>query len=751
MSRLWSGTVLLVLSLLLGAAVAHAAPAVPRWQWSSPMPQGEALQAVTYGDGQFVAVGNGGTILTSPDGTAWKLRPFWFRESLHGVAYGAGRFVAVGAAGRIATSVDGATWVTRPSPTRSRLNGVTYTGSRFVAVGDGGAMLVSEDGLQWQSLPGATPFNLYAVAYGGGRYMAAGELGTVLTSLDGTAWSRIAVPTVADLRAAAYGGGRMVIAGDGGTILAGADGQELKLESARADGLKAVAYGAGRFVAAGAQLALSVLEAPWTIYRTLPLDTTLQMNGVAYGGGQFAGVGARGLIYRSANGIDWTAAVPASRMDLAGLVEGNGRFVAAGPSGILTSPDGAAWTERLAAGVTAIAYGNGTFVAMGQQTFRSFDGNTWSAQPFTGFSPNAILYGNGRFIALGQKVAVSLDGATWNTMAGPGERLVAGAYGNGRFAAFSEAGTLFTSADGFAWDRGINMAVSPAGIAYGSGRFVFMGGGGSVFMSADGVAWAMQTRLGAPINGLTYAGGQFMAMGDAGVVFTSPDGATWTRRSTGVTGVLRAAAYGRDRLVAVGTGGAILMHPGELVANPCGRRFADVAETYPACDSVERLAERAVVNGYPGGSFAPERQVTRAEFAKMLVAAMGWQPLPGDAMPFSDVKGHWAGAQGYLQAAYKQGVINGFPDGTFRPDAPLSRSQAIKIVAAAARLRQEAAAGYADVAAGDWYSGWVGGALQRHLIGPAAAAPLWDGPVFREGEPVIRGEAAMLLANLESR
>jgi hypothetical protein len=44
------------------------------WQWRNPLPQGNHLLGVTYGDGTFVAVGNRGTILTSPDGETWAQR-----------------------------------------------------------------------------------------------------------------------------------------------------------------------------------------------------------------------------------------------------------------------------------------------------------------------------------------------------------------------------------------------------------------------------------------------------------------------------------------------------------------------------------------------------------------------------------------------------------------------------------------------------------------------------------------------------
>jgi hypothetical protein len=65
---------------------------------------GKDLNAVAYGNGLFVAVGYGGTILTSPDGAGWTARTSGTSNALLGVAYGNGKFVAVGQYGIILTS-----------------------------------------------------------------------------------------------------------------------------------------------------------------------------------------------------------------------------------------------------------------------------------------------------------------------------------------------------------------------------------------------------------------------------------------------------------------------------------------------------------------------------------------------------------------------------------------------------------------------------------------------------------------------
>jgi len=77
------------------SATSWTARASGTWAW---------LSGVTYGNGTFVAVGEGGVILTSPDGVTWTKRASGTENTLHGVTYGNGTFVAVGEGGVILTS-----------------------------------------------------------------------------------------------------------------------------------------------------------------------------------------------------------------------------------------------------------------------------------------------------------------------------------------------------------------------------------------------------------------------------------------------------------------------------------------------------------------------------------------------------------------------------------------------------------------------------------------------------------------------
>ncbi len=85
------------------------ADSLDNWHLRNRLPQGNSLNAVTYGNGIFVAVGDNGTILTSPDGVTWTQESSGTTDRLNAVNHGNGIFVAGGDGGAILTSADGIT------------------------------------------------------------------------------------------------------------------------------------------------------------------------------------------------------------------------------------------------------------------------------------------------------------------------------------------------------------------------------------------------------------------------------------------------------------------------------------------------------------------------------------------------------------------------------------------------------------------------------------------------------------------
>jgi len=115
-----------------------------------------------------------------------------------------------------------------------------------------------------------------------------------------------------------------------------------------------------------------------------------------------------------------------------------------------------------------------------------------------------------------------------------------------------------------------------------------------------------------------------------------------------------------------------------LVWNPL--KFIDV-ENHWAKDAVNNMGSRMIVNGMGKGIYNPDQDITRAEFAAIIVRGLGLRLKQGDSI-FTDVNTtDWY--RGAVQIAYEYGLINGFEDGTFRPNDKITREQAMLIVSKA--------------------------------------------------------------------
>ena len=95
-------------------------------------------------------------------------------------------------------------------------------------------------------------------------------------------------------------------------------------------------------------------------------------------------------------------------------------------------------------------------------------------------------------------------------------------------------------------------------------------------------------------------------------------------------------------------------------------------------NAVSTLTNAGILNGYPDGNFAPNGNITRAEFAAMAVRFFTdeEEDVKGDSFP--DIADHWANYE--INLAYAKDIIEGYPDGTFKPDQEITRAEAVTIV-----------------------------------------------------------------------
>ncbi|WP_168735956.1 InlB B-repeat-containing protein [Cohnella fermenti] len=105
--------------------------------------------------------------------------------------------------------------------------------------------------------------------------------------------------------------------------------------------------------------------------------------------------------------------------------------------------------------------------------------------------------------------------------------------------------------------------------------------------------------------------------------------------------------------------------------------FTDIASGYWAKDAIDKVTATGMMSGYPDGRFKPEAPITRAEMAAILVR-LPVTNVRGSVEDFVDIDGHWAEAA--IKRAAASGIVNGYVDGTFRPDRTLTRAEAVTIL-----------------------------------------------------------------------
>jgi hypothetical protein len=553
------------------------------WTVRNPQPTANTLFAITYGNGQFVAVGDLGTIITSPDGANWAVRQSGTTNRLAAVAYGNGQFVTV--SGNpwayspsdqtgvvLVTSPDGITWNQQPMPRRTPIqafSSLVFGNGRFVLADEQG-LLTSSDGATWEPTlhealdPQSVGIKL---AYGNGQFVGFFQ-DQLITSADGINWAYQGLTNMAatngPITVVAYGGGRFVAKSgngetlgtngqivSGGILYSSSDGTNWVRGQPQSDqflaaaaGINALTYGSGQFVAVGYGNAFTSVDGVNWVQQDLPSDFS-GLYGAAYANDRFVAVGGAGFITTSGDGVNWLRQ-SGSNQSLGSIAYGNGQFVAvsswpANGSLIMTSPDGANWTYQT-------------------PTTNLFSEAVYSS---------SLAFGNGQFVRVGDRgtILTSTNGISWyQGSSGTTNDLQAIAFAGDRFVAVGwEGSTLLTSTNGTDWDQ----LKPPSGfygyngfsMAYGNGRFVMVGWEFAA-TSTNGVDWVQQPLPvdGYPANSIAFGNGQFVLVGGCEICWpqvpdlTSLDGASWTveQGTESTLNAVTSVAFGGGRFVAVG-------------------------------------------------------------------------------------------------------------------------------------------------------------------------------------------------------
>ena len=168
--------------------------------------------------------------------------------------------------------------------------------------------------------------------------------------------------------------------------------------------------------------------------------------------------------------------------------------------------------------------------------------------------------------------------------------------------------------------------------------------------------------------------------------------------------------------------------------------FADLATAEPNIAFINYLVNQRVIAGFPDNTFRPGEPVTRAQAAALMVRAAGLETGVATAS-FSDVgSDHWATA--VIAVAEQAGYLAGFPDGTFRPEEPITRTQGISLVLrlADAELPTVPLPALDDINRNHWAATSVAAGLDAGMV------VLQDGNSFGPNKAFTRAEMSRALA-----
>ena len=590
------------------------------------------LSRIAYGNNAFVAVGGNATILTSPDGVHWTDKTIETVDCLGNIMFGDNTFLGVGTSFEMPdgnffvalTSPDGMNWTVTKIDIPKAISEIVWVDNTYVAVGDRGVILISPDGINWTNKMTGTTAQLIDIAHGNNNFVALGEAfddngileEIVLTSQNGISWAvKTLIPprSLSDVHTTRYVNNLFAAVGD--VILTSPDGVE------------------------------------WT-ERINQFSLMGTLYDIAYGNDRFVAVGSgsdyEGLVVMSPDGINWTKrTINYSNVypwsdPLIAIVNGKNMFVAlSGRGTVLTSPDGVTWTVKFSGALDnsyeGMAYGNGTFVAVGNcATLTSEDGVTWTARSLE-IQFGKVSYVNGIFFAT----------------------------------ASNDSLNVLTSPDGALWTE-LNLPISLTwihGMAYGNGTFVVVGDWGTILQS-DPVSSDIFSDVPTGHWAYDYINAIYNAQITTGcsqnpLNYCPEDNVT------------------REQMAAF----IVRAVEGEPAANYCdsGTAFPDVTPGMWSCRYIKRLKELGITTGYQDGTYGPYDLVPREQMAAFIVRAVEGEPAANycdSGSLFPDVTPDMWSCR-YIKRLKELGITTGYEDGRYGPYDLVTRAQMAAFLARA--------------------------------------------------------------------
>lgn len=483
------------------------------------------------------------------------------------------RYIALGAGGRVLTSENGSDWH-GTQVTNENLKTVVWTGSKVLAFGDSSAF-VSTDGLAWSSATIVASKRPTNPVWNGNRFVALGTNKRLLGSKDGRTWDSVAVCSHY-LRNLQWLDSVFVAGTDDSLFMVSPDGLTWSTVIASGQNPKYLGKSSDGFVAMGSdrQFLRSTDLKSWTEFGT-PLSS--EYWSPTWTGDGFVAIhgGYSDLVTRSdRNGKNWTVSSTGGVSVTNVLRCQPGRILGIGSGGTLVESTDSARSWKVLRSwrgnhLLDIDW-NGTWLSvtgMGSTGIESKDGVHWNEltnrDDMTGawrcFSASSTT----RRIHYEDLTArlITTDLVTGATASDTTRRhtLYGATWTGSQFVVVGDSGQILTSPDGGQWSlRNTDSGVFLSEIQHDGPLLVAAGDGPNVYTSPDGVAWTKRA-LGASYNirGLAWTGTKYVAVGFGTTALTSPDGITWTSRPRQSNTTLYGLVWTGTELVGVGAGGTV--------------------------------------------------------------------------------------------------------------------------------------------------------------------------------------------------
>ncbi|MCR8635425.1 NEAT domain-containing protein [Paenibacillus radicis (ex Xue et al. 2023)] len=185
--------------------------------------------------------------------------------------------------------------------------------------------------------------------------------------------------------------------------------------------------------------------------------------------------------------------------------------------------------------------------------------------------------------------------------------------------------------------------------------------------------------------------------------------------------------------------------PGQQPGTAAGLSFSDLHNHW-AQANIERAVALGVVNGYEDGTFRPDANINRAEFATLLNKALKLEPS-SNALSFTDLNSIPQWVKPYLAPVVQAGIISGYEDGTFRAERKISRAELAVIIVRALKLNVDTntQSTFSDA---DSIPQWAKAAVaEAHKQGIISGR---DNNLFAPNESATRAEAVSLVMALQN-